>query len=272
MFDVPPLPGVLGYCIICLCLCSCHLILSLFYFCCFRCWIFHFLKFISILVFYCKILYRVQCITYTIGVLRVGGLVGVVLTGYFYRRFLGEWWPYISFRSLEGRGSFPLWGRHYFVFDGYWCVVCGGRPPYRLGMCYDCYFSVDGLRRRIVVEGLSAYDPAYADVLSDVVMREYVIYLGAFGPIYKVGVTALDRFGSPRGFLTRLAEQGFQYAGVVRGGFNLFEALELERDVARVFGVRDSIRFEEKVGVLHEDADLRELRVLVDKPPKGFLR
>jgi len=195
----------------------------------------------------------------------VGGLVGVVLTGYFYRRFLGEWWPYISFRSLEGRGSFPLWGRHYFVFDGYWCVVCGGRPPYRLGMCYDCYFSVDGLRRRIVVEGLSAYDPAYADVLSDVVMREYVIYLGAFGPIYKVGVTALDRFGSPRGFLTRLAEQGFQYAGVVRGGFNLFEALELERDVARVFGVRDSIRFEEKVGVLHEDADLRELRVLVDE-------
>ena len=195
----------------------------------------------------------------------MGGAWSVV-SGYFYKRFFGVWFPFLRFVSPEGNGSFVLWGRHTFCFDGYFCWMCG--RPLRdsvAGLCDDCVSSVRGLRYRLVVEGYDkVYEPGLEDVVRDLIDAHYVVYVGAFGPLYKVGITRFDRFGSRRGFLGRLVEQGFGLAAVIDGGFNLFDAQDVERDIVGTFGVRDRLYFDDKIGVIHEDHDEQEFRGLVE--------
>jgi len=144
--------------------------------------------------------------------------------------------------------------------------MCGvGRPVSGLGLCEGCYCSVRGLRYRLVVEGYdSVYEPGLEEVLGDLFSRRFVLYVGAFGPLYKVGIACFDRFGSRRGFVYRLVEQGFDAAVVFDVGLNVVEAQDLERDVVSTFGLRDRLCFGDKVGVLHEGFDRQEFRGVVE--------
>ena len=188
-----------------------------------------------------------------------------VVSGYSYRRFLGAWVPFLNFVSPEGSGSFLLWGRHVFCFDGRYCWMCGLRPPdCDLGLCSFCYGSVRGLRYRLIVEGYDrVYEPGLEEVFGDLLSRHYVVYIGAFGPLYKVGITRYDRNGSCRGFVSRLVEQGFDAAVVFDANLNIIGAQDLERDIAETFGLRDRLYFDDKVSVLHEGFDRQEFFGLV---------
>jgi len=189
-----------------------------------------------------------------------------VVGGYYYRRFFGVWAPFLRFVSPEGCGSFILWGHHTFVFGGRYCWMCGA-PLIGggLGLCERCYCSVRGLRYRLVVEGYEkVYDPSMREIFGDLIDRRYYLYVGAFGPLYKVGITSADRMGSRRGYLTRLAEQGFGLAAVIDAGLNLIGAQDAERDIADSFGIRDRLHFDDKIMYVSYEHDEQEFRGLVE--------
>lgn len=189
-----------------------------------------------------------------------------VVSGFYYRRFYGDWFPFLRFVCPEGVGSFVLWGFHFFRFGGRRCWMCGLRPVETgLGLCRACYFSFRGYRYRAVVEGVDrVFGEGVEEFLGDLLSRRYVLYVGVFGSLYKVGIAAFDRFGVRRGFVFRLVEQGFDAAVVFDLGLNLVGAQELERDVVDTFGLRDRLGFFDKIGVIHEEPDFQEFRGLVD--------
>lgn len=205
--------------------------------------------------------------SYIIVVLRVGVVGWVVFSRVFYKRWLGSWFPFVEFLGPEGRGAFLLWGFHWFVFGGRRCWLCGRNIPSdnSLGLCDECYFSWRGLRVRLFVEGYDrVYSPELRSVFSGVLDRRFYLYVGAFGSLYKVGIVVADRFGSGHGFVGRLVEQGFDVVAVFDGGFDIFRAQDLERDVARSFGLRDRLGFREKLDALFSGVDVREFLGLVE--------
>ncbi|MEM1659438.1 MAG: hypothetical protein QXK94_10440 [Candidatus Jordarchaeales archaeon] len=100
---------------------------------------------------------------------------------------------------------------------------------------------------------------------------EHYVYLAGFGWVLKVGVVAAERRD---GFVSRLLEQGADWAAVFSGGFTLPEAQLVEREVSRVFGVAERVGLGEKVevfrsgvvcdwgGVVGEVADYFGLRLV----------
>lgn len=174
--------------------------------------------------------------------------VDFIVRGYHYGDLLGDFVPYLDVLGLNGSSCFPLWGYHSFVFSGKFCRWCASciNGFSRLGLCSDCLSSFRGIRYRLLVEGYDVFDYSVVLEHSDLVFRDYVLYLGVFGDLVKVGVSSLERGGVSNGFIDRLLEQGFDCA-VVIGKFDLITVQDLERDVSREFGLVTTLSFRDKI-------------------------
>ena len=191
-------------------------------------------------------------------VLREEGLSSVwgsgffVVSGFGYRVFLGDLFPFLFFVGPEQGGAFPLFGDVFLVFSGRFCRWCGCVLDgfSRLGLCGCCYSSRRGVRYRLLVEGYRSFgDVSVFESESDLVFGDYVLYFGVFGSAVKVGVSRFDRGGVSFGFVDRLVEQGFSSA-VAIGFFDLVSAQDLEREVAGEFGLACSLGFFDKLELL----------------------
>ncbi|RLG40006.1 MAG: hypothetical protein DRN78_06000 [Thermoproteota archaeon] len=186
----------------------------------------------------------------------------VAVRGFSWRPFLDFYLPYVDTVSLVDGGvefgGFPLFGEHFFVFGGgRRCVGCLAPAVVDgFSLCEGCGFSVWGARWMCSVRGAGVpFGSSFCDLddpacgLRGAAVRcggEHYVYLAGFGWVLKVGVVAADRWG---GFVSRLVEQGADWAAVFSGGFTLPEAQRVEGEVCRVFGVVDRVGFGEKCEV-----------------------
>jgi len=184
-------------------------------------------------------------------------LVDFVVRGYHYGDVFGDFVPFIDVFGLNGSSCFLLWDRHSFVFRGRFCRWCGSFLDgfSRLGLCGGCYYSARGVRYRLIVEGYDVFDYSVVLEHSDLVFRDYVLYLGVFGDLVKVGISSFNRGGVVNGFVDRLLEQGFDHAVVIDGGFDLVSAQDLERDVSREFGLVTALSFRDKLDHIYSKGD-----------------
>lgn len=168
-------------------------------------------------------------------------LPSFVVSGFGYRIFGGGFSPYLLFLGWGGVSLGYLRGFHSFVFSGRFCRWCGAPlvGGERLGLCSSCYFSPRGVLYRSVVEG--------CDGFSSVPSHRYVVYLGSFGDVVKVGVSRFDRGGVSGGFLFRLLEQGVGRFAVFDGGWSVCDAQRVERELVEEFGFVDRVSFLDKV-------------------------
>ncbi|MEX2689668.1 MAG: hypothetical protein Q6351_005020 [Candidatus Njordarchaeum guaymaensis] len=188
--------------------------------------------------------------------------VSFVVTGYSWRRYLGDYWPYIDYLYEGRKGGFILYGYHYLRFAGRFCRWCGSEEIVSdLGLCSKCYGSPNGIKYRVIVKGYEEVgDPTIYDLIADLLHYRYILYLGSFGSKLKVGISRLNRDGDFRGYLGRIIEQGLDSAVVFDGGYDLLQAQEMEKTISSDFGISQVIRFNEKLDELQNGTSYRDVR------------
>jgi len=169
-----------------------------------------------------------------------------VVSGFGYRRFLDDLFPFLELFGFDGSSLVFLLGFHFFVFSGRFCRWCGApiSSGAFLGLCDSCLSSPRGVSYRVIVSGCDG---------SVVPPYRYVVYLGSFGDVVKVGVSRLDRNGSSNGFLFRLLEQGVEHFAVFDGGWNVCVAQSVEVKLVEEFGFVDRVSFLDKLDLFYED-------------------
>lgn len=201
-----------------------------------------------------------------------------VVRGFCYARALGMYVPFLELAHPEGVCRIPLLGDIRLPLDGSFCTMCCMRSPESsIGLCSECAHSELGIWRQCVLLG-AGY--ALGECLghecplsvSHLCRREYVLYVAVFGDIIKVGVTLKERGGHETGFVYRLLEQGADYAAVVSAGLALWDAQDLERMVAREYGLRLRVSAQEKLDMLSVDWSdaAREADVIAEEIAKSY--
>ena len=169
--------------------------------------------------------------------------VGFIISGFHYKEFFDGMIPYLEYFSGDGSGSFPLFGEVYFEFSGRFCKWCGSPNVSDLGICDACLKSPGGMIYSAIVKGYPMVP----------ISHNYIIYIGSFGSLLKVGISRFDRGGVDFGFVSRLLEQGFDKAVVLVGDFDLFDAREIEAEVSRFYRIPDKLYLSDKLNHLSDD-------------------
>ena len=190
--------------------------------------------------------------------------VGFVVSGFTWRPISGVYVPWLKL-VCEGEECWtPFWGevlmelteRGYCRFCGSWsgswaCSLCESSRWVKMVRCilegaglpFGCSCSLDFSKLPC---GSVTRAKRYCG-------SEHVVYIAGFGSILKAGVTRLARGGEPRGYISRLVEQGAWYAAVLSGRLSLPEAQRAEQAIARELGLVTKVTFWEKVDALSED-------------------
>ena len=198
---------------------------------------------------------------------------GFVAKGYAYQRFASMYVPYLVLAHPDGEDYVPLIGYVSMVFDGVFCPNCFKETSLvpGLNLCEDCASTDYGLWRKCVLFGAGA---AFGECLGDscpisfakFCKREHVVYIASFGDVIKVGISALNRDGADNGFLYRLLDQGADNAVVISGGFKMWEAHHIEKEIADSYGLKTSVSFTTKLSSLSYDSiSLRDLLYLAEE-------
>ncbi len=195
--------------------------------------------------------------------------VGFAIGGFTWRPVSGVYIPWLRLVCEREECWTPLWGEVLMeLAERGYCRFCGGWSGGGRWACSLCESSRWVRMVRCILEGagvpfgcscsldLSSLPCGSVARARGYCGSEHVVYIAGFGSRLKAGVTRLARGGEPRGYVSRLVEQGAWYAVVLSGGLSLPEAQRAERTIARELGLAVKVTSWEKIDALSDDPEV----------------